>query len=223
MRVRFGTKKLTQEGAVHNISEGGLGLFTSVVYPPGKEFDLELEVGSVIVPVRGEVRWTRLLPADQRGGHTYEMGIRVIEPPVAYVALFRQLQKRFGPNRHSTRAKARIPLRFVQPSDVASAMTRNIAGGGAFAATDQPLKVGMLAVVELRLPGITDEVRAVARVAHVRDGSDGGEPGVGLRFLRLVAGGQDRLRRYLDGIKRQLNIDEIRVAAPPPPSEVSAP
>ena len=41
--VRVGTKRAANKGLVHNLSLGGLGIYTRVVYPPGTAVALLLE------------------------------------------------------------------------------------------------------------------------------------------------------------------------------------
>lgn len=208
--VRIGTKRPTNKGLVHNLSVGGLGVYTRVVYPPGTLVTLVLEPDgpdSTTLSLTGEIRWTRIVHGTPPEA-VYEMGCRFIDASPSYLRFFsahvqascakREEPVAFAPLaesldsgtecREDVRHDAWLPIEFVDPPDMAATLTRNIASGGAFIQGGQSLKVGAIAIVEVKLPSSDDgePVRAIARVVHVRTPvSEHDQGGVGLRFLRF--------------------------------------
>jgi hypothetical protein len=273
--IRIGTKRAVNKGLVHNLSLGGIGVYTRCVYPPGTvvAVAVDTEAGTAeagtaaagtagsdtagsgaagAVPgaelaLAGEVRWTRIVSGNPPDA-VYEMGIRLIEPPKEYGRFFADVAERssrrptsHAPNftagsavpsanadwhdvasdapapadderRIDPRFDLAVPVTFVEPPDVASTLTRNIAGGGAFVVGATSLEVGMVAVIDVRLPEIPEPVRALGRVAHVRPSCGPGDPGgVGLRFLRFYAGSEERLITYLDGLEKSLGVTQVHI------------
>jgi PilZ domain len=239
--VRIGTKRPTNMGLVHNLSVGGLGIYTRVVYPPGTLVTMVLEPDgpdSTTLSLTGEVRWTRIVHGTSPEA-VYEMGCRFIDATPSYLRFFSAHLKAnrakceepvaFAPlaesldsgtdRREEGRLGAWLPIEFVDPPDMAATLTRNITSGGAFIQGGETLKVGAIAIVEVKLPSIDDgePVRAIARVVHVRNPvSVHDQGGVGLRFLRFYAGGREKLDAYLAGIEASLGVGVVHVASAPP-------
>ena len=237
--VRVGTKKAVNKGLVHNLSAGGLGIYTRVVYPPGTVVALALEAATPNsqgpgqeIGLSGEVRWTRIVSGTPPEA-VFEMGIRLMDPSPAYAQYFANVsspetitevvvaEPSDAPHgtslagldrRDVARRAAVLPVEFVEPGDVAATLTRNITSGGAFISATAGLEMGMVAVVDVRLPDISEPVRALGRVVHVRPSTGPNDPGgVGLRFLRVYAGSEQRLRDYLDGLQKKLGVSEVAV------------
>lgn len=213
LELRFGTQALAHRGLVHNISGNGLGVFTRVVYPPGKAFDAVVvnEAGEE-VSLLAEVRWTRLLPEDFGAGLKYEMGVRLIDPSFAWKVFFDQIRDVMERRASAVRLGELLAARFVKPAEVAGPLTRSIAHGGAWIPTADEPRPGKIAVVELALHGLADTIWAVGRVERVVPVQDGGGTGaVDLRYLRLVAGEDAPLRERLDQATDELGVAQVRV------------
>lgn len=99
--------------------------------------------------------------------------------------------------RFDTRVNIRVPLRFRILNNPGAteqaAESENISQRGVFFSTNVPLKVGTPVEVSLRMPQelagrLSNDVRCVARVVHVRQNTaSGGLLGIGLHIERYEA------------------------------------
>ena len=99
--------------------------------------------------------------------------------------------------RIDTRVNVRVPLRFRALNNPGSteqtAQSENISQRGLYFLTSVPLKVGTPLEVSLRMPQelagrVASDVKCVARVVHIRQGSaPGGMSGIGLHIERYEA------------------------------------
>jgi hypothetical protein len=208
--VSFGTHDRTNSALLDNISPNGMGLLTPVVYPPGTLFEFGVETSSGLIEAIAEVRWTRLLAARNRPELKFEMGIRIDEPPDGWGAMV-------------TRATAAAPapekpalfLRFMEPANTAPLINDYVQSDSAHIAGDDEPEHGDLVLVPATLPEIKDTGWALGRVAQVRRraGSDPG--GVGLRYLRLMAGDEPEVRGDLKKLAESTGLRILDVTLAP--------
>ena len=205
--------QLSHRGLIHNMSKGGLGLFTRAVYPPGKIFNLTLiRPDGVQLPLQGEVRWTRLLPREGVTGEKYEMGVRVMEVSDAYSALFEQVRAEAEHEEDRAGDRGLIKVEFDSPRHAAHILNRHVETGAAWAFLKDKPSQDMVALVPVKLPGISDEMYALGRVSSVDTEPEGGHPPrVLLRFLRLFAGSGDPIAAKLDSAERDLGVARLTV------------
>jgi len=83
--VRFGHGDLAHNGYSQDVSESGIYLQTSVIYPPHTVLTLQIEYPEKTVTVRGVVRWSKELPPAFRRSLRGGMGLEFLRPaaPVA--------------------------------------------------------------------------------------------------------------------------------------------
>ncbi len=235
--VRIGTRQALNRGLVHNLSLGGLGVYTRVVYPPGTTVTVTVEGGggATLLSVEGQVRWSRIVDGVNPDA-VYEMGIRLMDVTAEYKAFFadhcaRQSGVVATPRpapaeapaaderRVQARKEAYLPVEFVDPPDLAPTLTRNITCGGALVQGCTELTEGAIVVVDVRLPEIPEAIRAIGIVKHVRQASPGDPGGVGLAFERFYAGARERLAGYLDEVSRTRGVLAFPTVPRNPPRE----
>ena len=78
-------------------------------------------------------------------------------------------------------------------------LVENLSAGGVFVATHQRRAVGEHMEIEIRIEGEDAPVKGVGEVRWVRAYSATSDvsPGLGLRFLQLEAGAEERIQRFL--------------------------
>jgi hypothetical protein len=98
--VRFGADSPTFRGTIENLSESGLYLTSSHVFPPQTTLMIELSVDGAPVLIEGVVRWVRRAPRSAARTVPSGMGIRLVSAPAEYQALVLTIdQKRGRPSR----------------------------------------------------------------------------------------------------------------------------
>jgi uncharacterized protein (TIGR02266 family) len=88
-------------------------------------------------------------------------------------------------------------------------LSMDAAEGGVFVATYQPLALGTVVDIALRLQGETQpiECRGVVRWTRPHlDGSDGAA-GVGIKFVELPDGVRDQVRRFGEQVREPIVFD----------------
>jgi hypothetical protein len=88
LTVRYGLDRPTQVARTANMSASGLFVTTDRPLASGVSLGLVLELEHCKVPLRGTVVWSRSRP---QYGHAAGMGLRLIQPPPAYVNYVRAL------------------------------------------------------------------------------------------------------------------------------------
>lgn len=163
------------------------------VRPTGSEIAFRLHHGGgVDVSLDGLVTGNRHVPDGYCGSARYALSVHLIDPPREYRAFCKAVQEALD-RRRAPRFSAELPVEFVEPPGLAATLTRNIAEGGAFIATDQ-LAMGARVAIRVALPGVPERMHAVGEVVRV------GADGVGLKFVSLEMGA----KRLLDGLLVQL-------------------
>ncbi|MFT7622151.1 MAG: hypothetical protein ACI9WU_001319 [Myxococcota bacterium] len=181
-------------GVAYAVAPDQVGMYTHKVRRIGErvEFTLEADSGDV-VRLQGEVTASRHIPDGWAPACRYELRVDLIEPPPEYSVLIGETDGALD-QREDTRIPATLSVEFVEPPGVGSAMTRNIAEGGAFVeSTSDQLTHGTICVVRIALPGIPGKIWAVGRVVRVD------EQGVGLCFIEMQT--DDRVSDMLEGYR----------------------
>jgi hypothetical protein len=100
LTVRFGADSPTFRGTVENLSESGLYLTASHIFPPQATLTIEFSVDGAPILIQGVVRWARRTPRSAARVIPSGMGIRLLSPPAEYQALVLTInQKRGRPSR----------------------------------------------------------------------------------------------------------------------------
>jgi uncharacterized protein (TIGR02266 family) len=102
--------------------------------------------------------------------------------------------------RRSARAQFLVRVDYSTVDEMFSEFTRDINEGGLFIETDNPRPAGTMVSMQFNLPGSDEPIRTEGMVVRVSDGSDGGNPGMGIEFEELE--GADRKR--IDQLVRTL-------------------
>lgn len=220
LRTRFGTDGAGRDALAHNISRTGLGLLSARVYPPGTALDITvIDHDDVELAMRAELRWTRLLPDDHVSGMRYEMGIQLLDPPVAYALLY---------GSHAARAEARaalgelVPVTIVSPAERAWSLNERLHPRAALAFLGENPTLGDLCAVRLELPEILDESWALGRVESLHAPSRADVGAVCLRFLRVLVGDKATVDGLLRHVAGQLEIGMLQTALAPLPQAAPA-
>lgn len=93
IEVRFGVDRPSQLGFTIDVSEAGLFVKTTTVYPFQTLLVLEMSLpDQQVLALRGNVTWTKRVPP-QLARHLKKagMGIELIDPPQEYLAFVRGL------------------------------------------------------------------------------------------------------------------------------------
>ncbi len=98
--------------------------------------------------------------------------------------------------RYDSRCDANLRVSYESLDELVVAYTADIGAHGLFVATQDLLPVGTIVDLELQLPDGGPTVRALARVAHARDGD---RSGMGMEFLDGENGLSAQLARYIAG------------------------
>jgi len=78
-QVRFGPGDLAHSGYTQDVSESGLYLQASIIYPPNTILVLQIEYAEGPVTVRGVVRWSKDLPPAFKRSLRCGMGVEFVE------------------------------------------------------------------------------------------------------------------------------------------------
>jgi uncharacterized protein (TIGR02266 family) len=114
--------------------------------------------------------------------------------------------------RGEVRCEATLRVEYQSLDELVVAYTADVGARGVFVATGDLLPVGTIVHVELQLPEGGPMVRAVARVAHTRDGE---RSGMGMEFLDGDASLASKLAEYV-----AISLDRESAAAVDPASFV---
>ncbi len=105
--------------------------------------------------------------------------------------------------RFQKRHVAEFKVRFKSYDEFFSQYTENISQGGLFIRTDRVREVDQVIRLWLHLPGETEEVEILGRVAHVRSpetaASEGKTAGMGVEFLEMPFEQKQQLNDYFLG------------------------
>ena len=105
--------------------------------------------------------------------------------------------------RYKPRHVAEFKVRFGSYDEFFSQYTENISQGGLFIRTEKVREVDQVIRLWLHLPGATEEVEILGRVAHVRApaqaAAEGKTPGMGIEFLEMPFEQKQLLNDYFLG------------------------
>jgi len=73
--VRYGVHELDHRGYTMDLSSSGIAIKTNLVFPPGTEVLLRVDMDGEIFTARGRVRWARQVPPSLVAHTRCEMGI----------------------------------------------------------------------------------------------------------------------------------------------------
>lgn len=93
IEVRFGADRPSQLGFTIDMSETGLFIKTTTIFPPYTTLLLELTLPDKrVVSLRGHVSWVKRVPA-QLAPHVKKagMGIELLQPPAEYLEFVKTL------------------------------------------------------------------------------------------------------------------------------------
>jgi diguanylate cyclase (GGDEF)-like protein/PAS domain S-box-containing protein len=120
--------------------------------------------------------------------------------------------KRLGQNRvwsysRSSRVPAHVPVYFDGPAAHLLGRGRDLSNSGLFVETAEDLRVGMRLGMMFQLPGQSEPVRCVGRIARkVTAGEDAlSPPGLGIEFERYGTRDRERIEAHIERVKVSQN------------------
>ncbi len=165
-------------GVAFDVAPDEIGLYVHRVRCRGERIDFSVERGGIpAVRVAGDVMSSRHVADGWAPGCRYELRVRLVDPPSEWSDVIEATDGALD-RRDDNRYAVALPVEFVEPPGSGTAMTRNIAEGGAFV-TGTELALGDVCVVRVALPAVPERLWAVGKVVRV------GDDGVGLRFLEM--------------------------------------
>lgn len=203
----FGAKR---NGLVINFSKTGLFMQCHTLPDPGEILELSCSIDDKLKNVRlvGRVVWARsgIYSALEDMGRG--LGIDLISPPSEYLSLVQRFQSAFetpeGP-REAPRLLAKHRVMYKSGLEFLTEYCEDLSRGGMYLATNSMLKKDEEIPLRLELPGITEPLEIMARVAHTLSEEEsqaiGKSPGVGLQFLDLPPEAIYKIQTYLTKLK----------------------
>ena len=105
--------------------------------------------------------------------------------------------KQKGDRRRNPRRACRLRVRLADTRELREHYIRNLGTGGVFVETLYPLRIGSPVELDLLVGEDPMVLRIPGEVVWVRPGGQGGEPGMGIRFLEIQARTLERLQDLL--------------------------
>lgn len=195
-------------GVAVNLSNEGLCLHTDLVFRSGQQVELGLEVPDWkdTLTLSTEVRWVREVSPLMEPIWTYEAGLRVRDPPPAYLELVTQYSRRFLDQRDDPRFPREIRVQLSGPGTWEMTFARNIGRRGLFIRTRQPIPPGALVEIQVFLPGLDRPVPMRAEVVHQVSTEKavlvGTEPGIGVRLGAVPEWAREAYLAFLRSLEK---------------------
>lgn len=120
------------------------------------------------------------------------------EPP-PNDAKFAESSPESSNRRDATRFRVELEVGVVSEHNFYQGFAENLSAGGVFVATHVFKPVGALIDFSIQLPDSDVPITGLGEVRWVREyrESSDARPGMGVRFIRLSHGAQDRIERFL--------------------------
>ncbi len=100
--------------------------------------------------------------------------------------------------RQSPRATVRLRVDYERMNSFFADYTRNISRGGTFIKTPRPLPIGSRCQFAFSLPALSAPLLLEGEVAWIRTAEEGGDPGMGIRFVFRDAAAQRELEDLVE-------------------------
>lgn len=111
--------------------------------------------------------------------------------------LVRALLPHLFPDEHNRRSSPRValnaPVSFRVGNTISTALSLNVSTGGLAVRTTNPLEVGSTVKVRFRLPRVSHEIEAIARIAWAN-----ARLGMGLEFTSIEPSDQARIESFVN-------------------------
>src|SRR6185503_17838113 len=104
--------------------------------------------------------------------------------------------------RRETREPVVLVVDYDGADDLIGDYTENLSTGGTFIHTERALEIGTEVQLVLSFPGIVHPIPIDGVVRWTRE-RDGGEPGIGIEFVRMDDEAKGRLEKVMDAIARR--------------------
>lgn len=104
--------------------------------------------------------------------------------------------------RRETREPVVLVVDYDGADDLIGDYTENLSTGGTFIHTERALEIGTEVQLVLSFPGIVHPIPIDGVVRWTRE-RDGGEPGIGIEFVRMDDEAKGRLEQVMDAIARR--------------------
>ncbi len=202
MVARYNVDGRKAMGVVTNISEVGIFVQTTQLIKPGNSVSFEIGSTPPLV-LEGKVMWskttTRMPGFESAGG----MGISVSKASEDWQKLISRLSENLAGDARGIqeRYEVRHVVKFQSTAEFLTDYTENLSHGGMYLATDQDLEPGATIRATIEIPGITESIEVIGRVAYRLNAKQveeqGRQPGVGVQFLELSPEAKNQLDHYL--------------------------
>lgn len=160
-----------------NISLTGIFVATTQLLPVGTRLKIELEDGTVRVPLEGVVTRVQKVPPELRTVVQIGMGLRFLTPPENLAKLLPaatadELAAAKPAPRAAPAPVAALPhgraftVKFASPQEWETVRDRDVRRGGVFVATPSPAALHETVQVTLAIPGSHDPPTFAAKVVH---------------------------------------------------------
>jgi Tfp pilus assembly protein PilZ len=163
-----------------NISLTGIFVATTQLLPVGTRLKIELEDGSVRIPLEGVVTRVQKVPPELRTVVQIGMGLRFLTPPENLAKLLPaatadELAAAARPAPAPAAALAPVAalphgraftVKFASPQEWETVRDRDVRRGGVFVATASPAALHETVQVTLAIPGSHDPPTFAAKVVH---------------------------------------------------------
>jgi uncharacterized protein (TIGR02266 family) len=105
--------------------------------------------------------------------------------------------------RRETREPVVLVVDYDGADDLIGDYTENLSTGGTFIHTERALDIGTEVQLVLSFPGLVHPIPIDGLVRWARGPEDGGEPGIGIEFVRMDDQARARLEQVIDAIARR--------------------
>ncbi len=210
--VRFQVKGEPASGVAINVSPEGLCLHTRQSLKEGQVLVLTLSAPEYPeVETQAQVRWVVEMSPMLQPTFPFEAGLRIEDPPQAFLDLFHRENVRFVDYRDAPRYPNQMRVQLAGPGTWETTFALNIGRRGLFVRTVQEgLEPGALVQIKVHMPGYAEPIPIRAEVVH-RLGPEhaldvGAEPGIGVRILSMPAAMKDPWDRFMTSLEERFAV-----------------
>lgn len=109
----------------------------------------------------------------------------------------------FTEKRKHARVESRVPIQYKllkEPEVKSAGVTKNLSEGGIRFETDKFISLACRLVVELEIPTLTKNIKAISKVAWIKKDPTGEKYEVGNQFLEISRQDKQLISQYVDDI-----------------------
>ncbi len=201
LRVFFGTEaNKYYEGAIKDVSIGGLGITSPKLYRAKTILNIILEADGKPLRMKGEVAWVsrRAIQSNIKS----DMGIKLINAPEEYTEFFNQVSDELAEMRGEPRIAKVFKVTFNHPRELVEKYTLNISRTGMFIASTLDVEIGSHVEIKVELADVNKMVYLTGEIMYRVSEEDAKkkntEAGFGLRIVRFFGHDKDVFLNYIN-------------------------